>query len=1081
MQTETNDKETQLKNILKSICNNPNNRRFGFWRFKYSDPYQYLKDINNNKTELINAVPENYKTKCPQGAPGFISEYSLKDGYDDFIKEYYDNIIFDALFLDFDDKENPREAISEALRLAQKLEHDYNIISLVNYSGSKGAQINLLFDPLEVDNEKAIKKSVCEYLIKTYKLKYLDAAVYGGGAKRLKRLPFTKHNLTGHYAHFFNYQDERTINNIFDMGLIEYDPLTLIKNDSAYYIPTPPDRKANTRGIKHIIKEAEIYKETEPAASKAGTPINEVYEVNTNNKSFDILTNHILKIYKEGKRNYIIVPLIHTLRRANMARPLVGGLLIGIDKQDPAHATGGSCQNNLMDWLNYAYHIDPQDPDEPRHLFGKKTLIERVTELSEGLDDAKEIIQFFKNFFNKTIKLKEPFNYLGKSYPVRWVGQNTHYYLINNFPKHGYNFKIDLNNKKVLLIEPEGSSQTIAAILTLNNKTKDLIKYTKQDMQLFNKTFKKLCDTDAADILEQFNLYLSNNSECQDLQSKEREALATQNIINQLKANPESKGALMRFSEILEDSAILKVCYNSNTKQKEYYTYNGEYYEKAHAPLIQKFIFDNFNLRLTPSSIKNLINSIPINANYNNEWWQMKDNIFFNGVTGEICEKPEGFLTNKKIGMMCEGKYKLIPYMTPEELQEDTEANGWSQYENIIYTIMSVPESKNQTINRFKGFQEVTGYIFRPINKNKKILNFTGPGDDGKTTLSHILTQAVGRENAAVIKAKELKKDFNAPNIGNKHIIIIDEAKSAEILPYESDIKTMSAGQSDSQERIIYSSEAIENINYGLICINSNKIIEFNASDEALMERDDVITMYRRFKETPDYEKGQLKTRDIDPILNNDFRGFARFINSSIHQYNKTRNKKRFALSTTINQTKALILKSDIIKQFLAVKTRYSDRITYTTNGELTSAFIKYCEANNINIKDHINFKNEKTLNETIKIKMGAAVKEFYKDYDQEDLITQTPGDRHKAYYIRLLDNSEVEERAAEVYHIEDENQTALRHAAHLEGIERLVYNLIKRLDVANLNNMLKESDIKETELIKTLQRLENDYIIYKD
>ena len=130
--------------------------------------------------------------------------------------------------------------------------------------------------------------------------------------------------------------------------------------------------------------------------------------------------------------------------------------------------------------------------------------------------------------------------------------------------------------------------------------------------------------------------------------------------------------------------------------------------------------------------------------------------------------------------MIVNNKFKFVRRLTEEELAKDTKENGYSPLETLVYTIMSVPEDKEESIRRYEGFLEWLGYIFRPINTNKKIINLEGLCDDGKSTLLDVLIKVVP-DYSVVVLPTELDKDFTEAMIGNKHLIVFDEAKTDEI------------------------------------------------------------------------------------------------------------------------------------------------------------------------------------------------------------------------------------------------------------------------------------------------------------
>lgn len=707
---------------------------------------------------------------------------------------------------------------------------------------------------------------------------------------------------------------------------------------------------------------------------------------------------------------------------------------------------------------------------------GLPTLLELIEESDLDFNTeifSKELLAIVTKEFEET-KLNETFYYNEKEYTIYLLKSKTEeFYSIKNFYKKGLNLEYHKTKHFIFLRE---NKKPIAKLRL--KKTIEGVEATDKSLKRFETKLKeKSIILDFEEILEELDLLFTDSKEIKSLEQKIQEE-EEKTPIEKLEENPRNIGALMDFSkDYLEHSAKISVVYNPDKKKNEHYIFNNGYFEKLKEAVLHKFIEEHFNLRLPPDSVKTLLNSIPSNNTFHYEYFQFENNTFFNGITGKFERKEKGFLTDKKVGMLVNGKFKLVRRLTEEELEKDTKENGYSDLEKLVYTIMSVPNDKEESIRRYKGFLEWLGYIFRPINTKKKIINLEGLGDDGKSTLIDVLIKVVNSNYAKVILPTELDKDFTEGMIGNKHLIVFDEASTKEITKHENYIKNASNGRSNRSSRQMFTEESIDNLKFGLIFILSNLPICFNPSDEALMEREDIIHMFRRFKQNPDKEKGELEAKDINPILENDFRGFERIVNYGIIQYNKIRSKKNFTLSTTITETKELILGNDILKRFLALKTRY-DKATVTTNETLTTAFLKWTEKEGIDLKEHFNYKNENSLKNYIKQQLGSKIKEHYRDIKEEDLI-ELNENRKKQYSIRILTNSEVTERDETLYAINEDEQH-YKQAKYLNGTEKILYDAVHRLGKASINDLIKETDVPEVELIKTLTKL-NDWLYIEE
>lgn len=1012
--------------------------------------YNKYYDIDNGFIKGYNNFIDSLATEEAAVLKGMVKDLEaeeVKGLSEKEVQKYY---------IDKFEQDYLKAPFKEAVTVAKYFE-SVGIKSIINWSGSKGLHLRLpitLIDFSEVPelegNPEALKLFLLnmaelietELLNTTKNESSIDYAVFKRG---LQRIPCSKHEKTKLYANFIESSTDY-------LTAIDY-----LEESVPVYVPEVIDKVANTEAFI----ESGLYKKSvektvnEVTATFKNENINSNYEFNGQHKE---LLENIIKVYLPSVRNEIGFRIIHLLKRSGFKKEDVESIF----KQ--LHETAADYNETIKGSINHAYNTDK--------LVGLKNLIEWLNN-NAPLNVKEDVIDYFSNNFNinnvpEVTILKDKFFYNGTEYSIQSVEtDNGRYYNIKDFTQEGLNLEYHALKNYIMVRKDK---EAVGKLRLL--KTVDSIEAADKTLKRFDKKLNvKGIKLDFEEILEELDLLFTESKNLQQLLQEEEE----KSPIEKLTDSPKNSGALMEFSkDYLEPIGQISVSYNKDTKKKEQYIYNNGYYEKVTLGKVQKFIEDRFKLRLPEDSIKTLIGSISVNNTFNYNYFQFDNNIFFNGVTGKFEEKPEGFLTDKKVGMTVKGKYKFVKRLTEEELNADTIENGYSDLEEIVYTIMSVPENTEESIRRYKGFLEWVGYIFRPVNTNKKIINLEGPGDDGKSTLLDILLKIIP-DYSVVIIPKELKKEFTEAMLANNHLIAFDEAKTSEVVEHEIYIKNASNGRSNRSSRQMYTDESIDNLKFGLIFILSNDPITFNPSDEALMERQDIIHMFRRFKQTPDKSKGELKAKDVDSILDNDFRGFERIVNYGIIEYNKIRNDKQFSLSTSITETKEILIGNDILKQFLAVKTRY-DKASTVTNEVLTTAFLKWSEKKGINLKDHFNYKNENSLKTNVKIKLGRKIKEHYRDIKEEDLV-ELNEDRKVQYCIRILSNSEVAERDSTKYCI-NEDSRAVYKANSLIGTNKIVYNAVHSLTEASINDLIKETDVPEVELIKILTKLEQwDYI----
>ena len=108
---------------------------------------------------------------------------------------------FEKLFFDFDSKESPEKAITEARDFADKIERFYGAKALLVFSGTKGCHVYVWLHALEFPPKhtllvKETYRRLQEKLLKGLHYETVDHAVIGDLA-RLSRVPYSIHEKSG--------------------------------------------------------------------------------------------------------------------------------------------------------------------------------------------------------------------------------------------------------------------------------------------------------------------------------------------------------------------------------------------------------------------------------------------------------------------------------------------------------------------------------------------------------------------------------------------------------------------------------------------------------------------------------------------------------------------------------------------------------------------------------------------------------------------------------------------------------------------------------------------------------------------
>lgn len=132
-------------------------------------------------------------------------------GYNDLVfeqgKKMPREVVYTTTFLDFDHDTKPENAFADAQRVSQFLTQ-HNMPHWVQFSGSKGYHVHIVHKPWKVrfhwsdGSAESLKQMIYQFqdhLRQSLGLNTMDEATMGD-AKRLCRMPFTRHPKTGLYA-----------------------------------------------------------------------------------------------------------------------------------------------------------------------------------------------------------------------------------------------------------------------------------------------------------------------------------------------------------------------------------------------------------------------------------------------------------------------------------------------------------------------------------------------------------------------------------------------------------------------------------------------------------------------------------------------------------------------------------------------------------------------------------------------------------------------------------------------------------------------------------------------------------------
>lgn len=455
----------------------------------------------------------------------------------------------------------------------------------------------------------------------------------------------------------------------------------------------------------------------------------------------------------------------------------------------------------------------------------------------------------------------------------------------------------------------------------------------------------------------------------------------------ELKEKPKNSSLLMEFSEMIEEDLDIKKTEQDNGECKFYYL-NHNSYEILTVNQLGVLIDEHYKLRLPPNSIKEALISIPHLSIEQDYYWEFEKH-YLDTRNYTIEPHDKAIITPKKASKTIANKIVKFRYLpSVEYLSEEP-----TLVEETLRQIL-VPKYDSSNITLYMDFLQRLGASRIPNNKHKKITEYNGDGDDGKSTLSYLMNLIYGDYYIGTT-ADSIKNDmFNASYIGNKHIITIDEIEPNSLNGVWDTLKRISSGVNNTSVRGAYDKDPTKNINYGMMFIMSNVTPNLNYVDKATLNRYDILKMPNKFVDNPCNDNEYEIDDKIFEKLKDDFNGLEWLVNASIKAYMECGGK--FNCSQTAEETLHIFQNGDNLTRFLTTCTRTSIN-TRTTASELADGFITFAKAENIDLEQR--YKTCKDLKLAITREIGSKLTSIY---DPKELNKSTNENRKVEYSIEL-------------------------------------------------------------------------------
>ena len=488
----------------------------------------------------------------------------------------------------------------------------------------------------------------------------------------------------------------------------------------------------------------------------------------------------------------------------------------------------------------------------------------------------------------------------------------------------------------------------------------------------------------------QFSFHMAQNYR----QFQKEEQLVEVPLVQQLKN--EEDPLLMEFVCTIQKDFDIKVIDNDDKDDIVYHLIDNSYQRLTKSKLKTRII-DEYGLRLPPASINKILKSFDTYAVPEDNYWEFADGYYLNVDTYEFEHFDEPKFTSKKVSL----NGKLIPYIpnvqyTDAPIRDNKKKRKRTLIERTLRQI-TIPKDNQSDKSLYIDTLERIGSSFYPINRMKKITQWQGSGDDGKTTLLAILRTIFG-VNYRSIPAKKFDNDsFVLSYIADHNVIAIDEINDTSFRHNSDIIKLITNGDEGISDRGLY--ETPKELRFGNLFIGSNIPPNLEDVDNAFLKRYDILEMPNKFVLNPTEDNEYKIDSSLIPKLKQDFDGIAWLVNASIQAFKQTFDSRgeptKYTCSQSAHETYELYKSRNNLKYFLRTITEPADN-KYIDNTVLLEMYIDFCETDNLN--PGINIKN---IDSALTI-LGATLKDIYGEMKKKR-VSDGDGGKNTAYPLRIV------------------------------------------------------------------------------
>ena len=233
--------------------------------------------------------------------------------------------------------------------------------------------------------------------------------------------------------------------------------------------------------------------------------------------------------------------------------------------------------------------------------------------------------------------------------------------------------------------------------------------------------------------------------------------------------------------------------------------------------------------------------------------------------------------------------------------------------------------------------EEWMGYYFYRNYQFKKALIMVGEGDTGKTTLLEVIDYLLGKENISSVNLHKMTADkFAAAHLYEKHGNIVDELSAKDITD-TGNFKIATGGGSIAGEYKFGNQFSF--VNFSKFTFACNKIPDVqDFDDEAYFNRWMVIRFEKVIeKKIPNFIATLTSEEERSGLFNLAMIGLERLLTNG-----------KFSYGLTATDTKLEMMRNgSSVARFVHDKLQ-KDQGAFVTNEEMYTAYISFCDENNI-------------------------------------------------------------------------------------------------------------------------------------